>query len=133
MEEIYKQQQLAGQLNDAIKTLLDQLFVKLNVASLRGVYFMDLVVEYGEQKNLEANAELIAEIKKMGIQYDLLKKDLEEAQLKLGSMCHDKFEELSAAICAGDKLFAGYLKGEYNLAVSLGGVIPFLTELSKTA
>ena len=133
MEEIYKQQLLVEHLNEAIKTLLDELFTKLNEAYLCGVYFIDLAVEYGKEEDLEANAKLIEYIKKLGAQHKSLKNDFKEAQNQLCAMCNEKFNSLSTAICGDDKLMNAYLAGEYQLAVSLGGVIPFLTRLSKIA
>ena len=133
MEGIYKQAQLVKDINNSDGMLLDQLFAKLCEASLKGVYFIDLVIAYGQTEDLEANASLIAEIKQMGKQHEALKNDLKDAQAKLGSMCSDKFAELSAAICGDDKLMSAYLAGEYQLAVSLGGVIPFLEKLSYVA
>ena len=131
MKEIYKQLELVNNLNEAVKTLLDQLFEKLRVAYLHGVYFIDLNIDYGEKEALDANANLIAEIKRLNSQHESLRHDLREEQTKLGSMCHEKFIELANAVSEGDKSIVAYLTGEYNLAVSLGGVIPFLAELSK--
>ena len=133
MEEIYKQLQKVNLLKETIKNLLDELFAKLSEASILGVYFIDLAIEYGEPGALEANADLIKEIKNMGVQHNTIKQELQKEETTLGTMCHDKFNELSASICEGDSQMMDYLAGEYRLAVSLGGVLPFLERLCKSA
>lgn len=133
MEEIYDQLKVVSHLNEANKNLLDELFAKLSKANILGVYFIDLAIEYGEPEVLEANADLIKDIKKMGVRHNTIKQELQKAQEVLAAMCHDKFNELSASICEGDRLMSAYLAGEYRLAVSLGGVIPFLEKLCKSA
>ena len=132
MEEIYKPRQLLNELNEAVQKLLDTLFTKLNEANQLGVYFHDLTNEYGLPEAIDANKELIGQIKALGIQHRILKQDLRDAMHKLATMCRDKFDELLVENCIDDNLMRDYLTSEYQLAISLGGVIPFLEKLDNT-